>query len=186
MWYDSNGHRTHNSTSAEHVSHYIARIVTGLTSYVYLLSIYKKTGWEKLSVRREKRKLLLFYDIVSGQSPDYLQDLLPITVGQTTNYNLRNSRNFTIPPGRLSLYQSSFFPKYHQTLEQSANRLEKFSFNKMNCELMLTYDTPALRQTGSRNLTGQKNASHYMGYLYEACDQISDSCHQKLLRKMRI
>ena len=26
--------------------------------------------------------------------------------------------------------------------------------NKMNCELMLTYDTPALRQTGSRNVTG--------------------------------
>ena len=26
----------------------------------------------------------------------------------------------------------------------------------MKCELMLTYDTPALRQTGSRNLTGQK------------------------------
>jgi hypothetical protein len=29
-------------------------------------------------------------------------------------------------------------------------------FNKMNCELKLTYDTPALRQTGSRNLTGHK------------------------------
>jgi hypothetical protein len=29
-------------------------------------------------------------------------------------------------------------------------------FNKMNCELMLTYDTPALRQTGSRNLTRPK------------------------------
>ena len=28
--------------------------------------------------------------------------------------------------------------------------------NKMNCELMLTYDTPALRQTGSRNLMGPK------------------------------
>ena len=26
----------------------------------------------------------------------------------------------------------------------------------MNCELMLTYDTPALRQTGSRNMTGPK------------------------------
>ena len=26
----------------------------------------------------------------------------------------------------------------------------------MNFELMPTYDTPALRQTGSRNLTGQK------------------------------
>ena len=30
------------------------------------------------------------------------------------------------------------------------------TFNKMNCELMLTYDTPALWQIGSRNLTGQK------------------------------
>jgi hypothetical protein len=27
-----------------------------------------------------------------------------------------------------------------------------YKHNKMNCELMLTYDTPALRQTGSRNL----------------------------------
>ena len=26
----------------------------------------------------------------------------------------------------------------------------------MNCEIMLTYDTPALRQTGSRNVTGPK------------------------------
>ena len=31
-----------------------------------------------------------------------------------------------------------------------------FWLNKMNCELMLTYGTPALWQTGSRNLTGQK------------------------------
>ena len=30
------------------------------------------------------------------------------------------------------------------------------NWNKMNCELMLTYDTPALRQTGSRNLMGPK------------------------------
>ena len=32
----------------------------------------------------------------------------------------------------------------------------KKNTNKMNCELMLTYDTPALRQTGSRNLMGEK------------------------------
>ena len=34
------------------------------------------------------------------------------------------------------------------------------------------------RQTGSRNQTGPKNASHDMGYLYETYDQISDFCHQ--------
>jgi hypothetical protein len=41
--------------------------------------------------------------------------------------------------------------------------------NKMNCELMLTYDTPALRQTGST--------------LYEACDQISDFAINSCLEK---
>ena len=51
------------------------------------------------------------------------------------------------------------------------------SVNKMNCELMLTYDTPALWQTGSRNLTGQKTLPTIWG-TYEACDQISDFCHQ--------
>ena len=29
----------------------------------------------------------------------------------------------------------------------------------MNCELMLTYDTPAIRQIGSRKTTGQKKIS---------------------------
>ena len=37
------------------------------------------------------------------------------------------------------------------------------AWNKMNCELMLTYDTPAFRQTGSRNLTGQKTLSTIWG-----------------------
>ena len=89
------------------------RIVTGLTSYASILSIYKETGWEKLSVRHEKRKLSLFYDIVSGQSPDYLQDLLPITVGQINNYNLRNSKNFTIPQEGLVYIKVLFSPKYY-------------------------------------------------------------------------
>jgi hypothetical protein len=30
----------------------------------------------------------------------------------------------------------------------------------------------------NRNIVNQKNASHDMGYLYDACDQISDLCHQ--------
>jgi hypothetical protein len=44
--------------------------------------------------------------------------------------------------------------------KRNTSRLQHFSSHankyKMNCELMLTYDTPALRQTGSRNLKGQK------------------------------
>ena len=35
-------------------------------------------------------------------------------------------------------------------------KLHQNQTNKINCELMLTYDTPALRQTGSRNLMDPK------------------------------
>ena len=87
-----------------------ARIVTGLTMYANISSIYDECGWEKLSVRREQRKLSLFYKIVNGDAPEYLSDILPNTVDQTNNYNLRTGRNFTLPSARLSIYQSSYFP----------------------------------------------------------------------------
>jgi hypothetical protein len=47
------------------------------------------------------------------------------------------------------------------------------------------YKNQLSRQTGSRNLTGPKTLPHNMVYLYDTCDQISDFCHQQLLRKMR-
>jgi hypothetical protein len=45
---------------------------------------------------------------------------------------------------------------YERKFKQWWSTIATISINKMNCELMLTYDTPALWQTGSRNLTGQK------------------------------
>jgi hypothetical protein len=87
-----------------------SRIVTGLAAYASLSSLYAETGWEKLSTRRKIRKLSLFYNIVKGDTPDYLSDLLLRTVNQANNYNLRNANNFTIPWCRLTLYQNSFFP----------------------------------------------------------------------------
>jgi len=43
---------------------------------------------EKLSIRREQRKLVLFYKITQGQCPEYLTDLMPPLVSESTNYNL--------------------------------------------------------------------------------------------------
>ena len=55
--------------------------------------------------------------------------------------------------------------------------------NKMNCELMLTYDTPALRQTGSRNLTGQKTLptiwGTYMKLVTKYQISVINSCWEK-------
>jgi hypothetical protein len=60
-------------------------------------------------------------------------------------------------------------------------------WNKMNCELMLTYDTPALRQSGSRNLTGQKTLPTIWGtymkrvikYQISAINSCWEKCDEK-------
>jgi hypothetical protein len=59
--------------------------------------------------------------------------------------------------------------------------------NKMNCELMLTYDTPALRQTGSMNLMGPKTLPTIWGtymklvtkYKISAINSCWEKCDEK-------
>ena len=57
----------------------------------------------------------------------------------------------------------------------------------MNCELMFTYDTPALQQTGSRNLMGPKTLSTICGtymklvtkYQISAINSCWEKCDEK-------
>jgi hypothetical protein len=56
-----------------------ARIVTGMTAS--LSTLYAE--------------ITFFYNIVKGDTPVYLSDLLLRTVNQANNYNLRNANNFT-------------------------------------------------------------------------------------------
>jgi hypothetical protein len=104
-----------NSDRLEKVQTEAARIVTGLTSYASLDSIYCETGWEKLTVRREVKKLNLFYKIINNEAPEYLSELIPPTVAESNNYNLRNRHNISQPANRLSKYQNSFFPSTIKT-----------------------------------------------------------------------
>jgi len=115
-----------NSDRLEKVQLEAVRIVTGLPSFASINSIYIETGWEKLKTRREVRKLVLFYKIVNGQVPDYLTELVPPTVADTNNYNLRNRLNISQPSYRLSTYQQSYFPstiKLWNTLDLNLRQL---------------------------------------------------------------
>jgi hypothetical protein len=72
---------------------------------------------------------------------------------------------------------------------KSSPGISDFLTNKMNCELMLTYDTPALRQTGSRNLMGQKTLPTIWGtymklvtkYQIFAINSCWEKCDEKYL-----
>ena len=99
-----------NSDRPEQLQLEAARIVTGLTCYTRLDSIYREAGWEKLSTRREVKKICMFYKLNVGNSPEFLCDLIHPSVGETNDNNLRNSHNINQTTNRLSISQQSIFP----------------------------------------------------------------------------
>ena len=60
--------------------------------------------------RRNEHKLINFFKIISGLSPDYLAELLPQRVGDNLQYTLRYHNDFVTPLCRLDVYKKSFFP----------------------------------------------------------------------------
>jgi hypothetical protein len=109
-----------------------ARIVTGLTVYSSRDSLYQETGWEKLSSRRERRKLCLMYNMYHGHAPSYLCALLPPHVSDVTNYPVRNRNDYTVPRCRLSLYHSSFIPSVINLWNSLDNETSTYDMFKIN------------------------------------------------------
>ena len=50
------------------------------------------------------------YKMYSGNVPNYLQSLLPATVGSRSNYSLRNASNLQTIQAQTSLFSNSFLP----------------------------------------------------------------------------
>ena len=80
-----------------------ARIVTGGTQRCNINSLMEEICWKTLFNRRKFHRLTLFYKIINGKSPPYLEALLPQHRGEGSGYRLRSSENFTVILTRLSL-----------------------------------------------------------------------------------
>lgn len=89
-----------------------ARVVTGAMSRTSHSKIYEETGWETLSERRRKQKLVLMFKIVNGLAPDYLCNLVPQAVSDRNRYNmgLRPRQTITSLPAKKNVHYNSFFP----------------------------------------------------------------------------
>ena len=70
-----------------------ARIVTGLTRSVSLTNLYSECCWIPLKTRRQEQKQTLIFKAVNCLTPNYISDLIPPLVRNTTNYPLRNNNN---------------------------------------------------------------------------------------------
>ena len=78
-------------------------------------SLLDDLGWDPLSVRRQSHKLTIFFKMIRGIAPAYLQQLLPRQVGEISGHNLRNSSQFRMPRTRTVRYMKSFIPSTIKT-----------------------------------------------------------------------
>ena len=84
--------------------------MTGLSVLASRNSLYIETGWEPLVIRRDKAKLLTMFKIHNNLAPDYLKNIVPMVRNSVSNYNTRNSFDYSLPKCRLELYNKSFVP----------------------------------------------------------------------------
>ena len=86
------------------------RIVTGGNKLTSIQMLYKETGWETLSERREKHKLTMFYKMVNKETPYYLQNLVPNQIVNLHNHFTRQTQNTSEIRTRTNLYSDYFLP----------------------------------------------------------------------------
>lgn len=96
--------------SLEKLQNESARIVTGLTKSVSLDRLYNECGWQPLHLRRKNQKLKFMYRAANGMVPSYISDIVPPTVANVSQYNLRNSANLSVIPTRTSTFGKSCIP----------------------------------------------------------------------------
>ena len=72
--------------------------------------LYEESGLIPLKERRRRHKLLLYFKIIRGMTPQYLNNYLPPLVSEINPYHRRNPLERYTPGGRTELYQQSFFP----------------------------------------------------------------------------
>ena len=87
-----------------------AHIVTGAIKLASIQSLLSDTGWESLTSTRDRHKLALFYKMINSLAPEYLSSLVPPTVGNISQYYLRNETNLQTIPARSQQYYNSFLP----------------------------------------------------------------------------
>lgn len=88
-----------------------ARIITGATKLTSKNLLYRETGWETLEQRRKQHRLIQFYKMYHGLTPDNLKDLITFRNYELHSYSTRSSQNLNTILCRTNFYFKSFLPQ---------------------------------------------------------------------------
>ena len=159
----------------EQIQNEAARIVTGATKLVSIQSLLSETGWESLTSRREKHKLILYYKMQNGLTPDFLSSLVPPTVGSTTTYNLRNFSNLQTVHASSQLYYKSFLP----SVTRSWNELSEDKRNSTSVAVFKSKLQCNVRSPPSFFFDGKRTGQIHHARLRLNCSSLSQHLFSK-------
>ena len=148
----------------EFVQYEAAKVVTGAMRGTSRQRLLAELSWDELKTRRSTHKLVLFFKIAKKLVPEYLYNLLPLTVQQRSGMSLRSANDFSVFSARTERYKNSFFP--------SSTRL----WNSIDRE---TRETDSIRAF-KKALCHFFNTSSYNNCFDYAIDRYSSILHTRL------
>ena len=110
-----------------------ARIVTGTNNYSSKHMLYIETGWDKLSKRREKHRLILLFKIINNMAPMHLLNTYNNFNNASCDYNLRNNKMQLIYTRTESF--RSLFPQHRFDCGTNLNHLSEMQVHCQNLNL---------------------------------------------------
>ena len=147
-------------TALERPQNEAARIVTGLTRSTSIANLYKECGWDSLAKRRYFQKMCFMYKCSNNLVPDYISDIIPLRVGEITNYPIRNHQNLTNMYTRTEISRKSCIPSSvsywnNNYLNNDIREIDTYlSFrNAFKNEFLCNANVPSYFMKGHRRLS---------------------------------
>ena len=160
----------------ENVQYRAAKIVSGAIHRTSHELVYNELGWEYLEERRKKQRLKTLFKTIHGETPIYLQEVLPAQLRDNEQYFLRNAFNIPQFNSRTATFHDSFFPKTIRDWNLLQNDI-KASEDLANFLSRLNTDT---KHAPKWFYAGTRNGSIQHAKLRMLCSNLNDHLYSHI------
>ena len=149
-----------------------ARIVRGTNRYASKQLLYIETAWDTLSIRRDKQRLFLFFQIHNGLAPQHLLDAFNSYRTRSHARYVRFSDNYQYIFARTESFRCSFFPhaiRLWNSLDISIKTDGNFNSFKRKIDKLFLQKKEIVYY-----LLGNRSINSVMATFRTKCSQIKD------------